>query len=263
MISENRREKLLEVIRQRGFAPLADLAEEMAVSESTIRRDLEHLEANRTAQRTHGGVFYTGPTPRLKHFEHRPGNGGNRKRAIARVASQLIEDGDTVLLDGGSTTYELAQLLIGRPLQIVTNSLPVATLFTSSAETDLIMIGGYIHSRTGVSLGRYAQGMLEGLNARRAILSVAGINERGYFNSNLMLVETERTMMRVADEVLILADSTKFGRQSLALLCALGEVQTIVIDDELDVAWQKTIEAARVQCIIAPQQEIVQAKTEP
>ena len=263
MITDNRREKLLEFIRRRGFASLPDMAEEMAVSESTIRRDLEQLEATGTAKRTHGGVFYTGPSPQLQYFDDRPAVGWDRKRAIARAVAELIEDGDTVLLDGGSTTYELAQLLVGRPLQVVTNSLPVATLFTSSADTDLVMIGGYIHSRTGVSLGPYARGMLEELNARRAILSVAGITEKGYFNSNLLLVETEQAMMRAADEVIVVADSTKFGKQSLALLCELAEIQTMVVDDEVDAAWQKMIAAAGVQIIVATQQKTSPTGTEP
>ena len=125
-----------------------------------------------------------------------------------------------MLLDGGSTTYELAQLLVGRPLQVVTNSLPVANLFASSANTDLVLVGGYVYPRTGVSLGPYANEMLAELNVRQTVLSVAGINERGYYNSNLLLVETERAMMRAADEVIVVADSTKFGRQSLAHLCA-------------------------------------------
>ncbi|MCH2129402.1 MAG: DeoR/GlpR family DNA-binding transcription regulator [Pirellulaceae bacterium] len=251
MIAESRRVKLLEVIRQRSFASLPDLAEVMAVSESTIRRDLEQLEASGVAKRTHGGVFYIGPRPHLQHFDDRQTSGWGRKRAISRVAADLIEDGDTVLLDGGSTTYELAQLLVGRPLQIVTNSLPVATLFTSSMETDLVMIGGYIHSRTGVSLGPYALGMLEELNARRAILSVAGVNERGYFNSNLLLVETEKAMMRAVDEVIIVADSTKFGHQSLALLCELGEIHRLVVDDAIDKPWLNKLAAAGVDVRLA------------
>ena len=138
--------------------------------------------------------------------------------AIARAASELIEEGDTILLDGGSTTYELAQLLVGRPLQVVTNSLPVANLLTSS-DADLVMVGGYIHTRTGVSLGPYAIQMLRSLNVRRAVLSVAGVNDEGFYNSNLLLVETEQAMMKAADEVIVVADSTKFGCTSLARLC--------------------------------------------
>jgi DeoR family transcriptional regulator, fructose operon transcriptional repressor len=138
-VTDERRTKLLELIRQRGFASLPALAEELAVSESTVRRDLDFLEESGVAQRTHGGVFYTGQSPKLAHFDQRQSLNWDKKRRIAVAASRLIDDNDTVLLDGGSTTYELAQLLVGRPLQVVTNSLPVANLFTSSESADLIL----------------------------------------------------------------------------------------------------------------------------
>lgn len=189
-LPDDRRTRLLELIRQRGFASLPALAQELTVSESTVRRDLDFLEESGVAQRTHGGVFYTGPSPKLAHFDQRQSLNWDKKRRIAVAASRLIEDNDTVLLDGGSTTYELAQLLVGRPLQVVTNSLPVANLFTSSDSADLVFVGGYVHAKTGVSLGPYANQMLAGLNVRRAVLSVAGASERGFFNSNLLLVET-------------------------------------------------------------------------
>ena len=182
------------------------------------------------AQRTHGGVFYTGPSPKLAHFDERQPLKWDKKRQIAVAASRLIEDGDTILLDGGSTTYELAQLLVGRPLQVVTNSLPVANLFASSENADLVLVGGYVHAKTGVSLGPYANQMLAGLNVRRAVLSVAGINERGFFNSNLLLVETERAMMTRADEVIVVADSTKFGHRAWPMLCDLDEIDVLVAD---------------------------------
>src|SRR5277367_2751855 len=107
MLVDERRNQLLEVVRTRGFASLPELAEEMKVSESTIRRDLDHLEENGTAKRTHGGVFYAGPSPRLPHFDEREPAQWEKKRSIARRAVELIDDGDTLLLDGGSTTYEV------------------------------------------------------------------------------------------------------------------------------------------------------------
>src|SRR5438067_5513570 len=124
-LTDDRRNRVLELIRQRGFASLPDLAETLEVSESTVRRDLDFLEESGVAKRTHGGVFYTGPSPKLAHFERRQAQQWDKKKAIAYLAATLIEDGDTLLLDGGSTTYELAQLLVGRVLQVVTNSLRV------------------------------------------------------------------------------------------------------------------------------------------
>ena len=146
VLSEQRRSRLLELVRARGFAALPDLAGELQVSESTIRRDLDYLEETGVAQRTHGGVFYTGPSPKLQHFDQRQKTHWEKKKQIAQQAYNLIVDGDTILLDGGSTTYELAQLLVGRPLQVVTNSLPVANLFTSS-DADLVLIGVRENSR--------------------------------------------------------------------------------------------------------------------
>ena len=255
MVVQQRRSRLLEVIRRQGFVSLPDLAETMEVSESTIRRDLDHLEEMGSAKRTHGGVFYTGPSPKLPHFDERQSAQWDKKRTIAAQANELIEDGDTVLLDGGSTTYELAQLLVGRPLQIVTNSLPVANLFMASSNSDLVMIGGYVHTRTGVSLGPYANEMIGRLTVRRAVLSVAGVNEKGYYNSNLLLVETERVMMSAADEVVILADSTKFGHQSLAHLCGLNEIDTLIVDDGISEFWKSTIIATNINVIVSPKFE--------
>src|SRR5262245_21303868 len=249
--ADERRNRLLELIRQRGFASLPALAEALEVSESTVRRDLDFLEESGVAQRTHGGVFYTGPSPKLAHFDQRQSLNWDKKRQIAVAASGLIDDNDTILLDGGSTTYELAQLLVGRPLQVVTNSLPVANLFTSSDNADLIFVGGYVHAKTGVSLGPYANQMLAALNVRRAVISVAGINERGCYNSNLLLVETERAMMTSAEEVIVVADSTKFGHRSLSHLCDLSQIDVLVTDDEVALEWRQRLVAANVKMVVA------------
>lgn len=251
MLVEERRNQLLEMVRARGFASLPELAEKLQVSESTMRRDLDYLEEVGSAKRTHGGVFYTGPSPKLPHFDERQPAEWDKKKLIAAEAVKLIEDGDTVLLDGGSTTYEVARLLVGRRLQIVTNSLPVANLFASNANHDLVIVGGFVYPRTGVALGPYANEMLERLNVRCTILSVSGINERGFFNNNLLLVETERAMMQAADEVIVVVDSTKFGRQSLALLCTLDQIQHLVVDDEISEEWRGKLAEANVNLHLA------------
>jgi DeoR family fructose operon transcriptional repressor len=255
ILADERRTKLLELVRTQGFAALPDLAEKLQVSESTIRRDIDQLELNGSAKRTHGGVFYTGSSPKLPHFDERQPAQWDKKRQIAARAVELIENGDTLLLDGGTTAYEVAQLLVGRPLQIVTNSLPVANLFASGANTDLVLLGGYVYPRTGVSLGPYANDMLAQLNVRKTVLSVAAINERGFYNSNLLLVETERAMMQAAEEVIVVADSTKFGHQSLAHLCPLEAVQYLVVDDEISSQWRDRVTSAGVELLVARKED--------
>lgn len=255
MLADERRTQLLELVRNQGFAALPDLANRLQVSESTIRRDLEMLEEAGTARRTHGGVFYTGAQPKLSHFDQAQSKNWEKKKEIAQLASQMIEDGDLVLLDGGSTTYELARLLVGRPLKIVTNSLPVATLFSASDASELVMIGGHVHSHTGVAIGPLANQMLGSLNCRRAFLSVAGVHEEGLYNSNLLLVETEQAMMRAADEVVIIADSTKFGHRSLAKLCELDAMEYMVVDHHLSEDWRSRLIARGIRLKIAGQKD--------
>ena len=139
-------------------------------------------------------------------------------------------------------------------MQVVTNSLPVGTLFAGSDTADLVMVGGYVHARTGVLLGPYANQMLAELKVQKAMLSVAGLNEDGFYNSNLLLVETERAMMAAADEVIVLVDSTKFDRSSLAHLCDLGEIDTLVVDDAITPEWRQRLEAAGVTVVVAASQ---------
>lgn len=261
VLAEQRRNRLLELIRGRGFVSLPELADEMQVSESTVRRDLDALEESGAARRTHGGVFYTGGRPAMPPFDERQPAHWEQKQAIARRTAELIDDGDTLLLDGGSTTYEVARLLVGRELQIVTNSLPVANLFAANPSADLVLIGGFVYPRTGVSLGPYADQMLAGVSVRRTILSVGGVTERGYFNSNLLLVETERAMMRAADEVIVVADSTKFGRRSLAHLCELNQIGRLVTDDKAPDVWRQRLTTAGVDVVLAPTKEPASSAT--
>ncbi|REJ66608.1 MAG: DeoR/GlpR transcriptional regulator [Planctomycetota bacterium] len=251
-LAEDRRSQLLDLVRARGFASLPELAGELAVSESTVRRDLEHLEEVGAAKRTHGGAFYTGGSPEFPHFKDRQEAEWDKKRSIAQVAAGLIEDGDTLLLDGGSTTYEVGRLLAGRPLQVVTNSMPMANLFASSADSDLVFVGGNVHPRTGVTMGPYTTRMLAELNVRRAVISVAAINEQGYYNSNVLQVETQRAMIQMADEVIVVADSTKFGHRSLAHVGSLDEIDRLVVDEQISSSWQEQLRDSGVELLVAP-----------
>jgi len=251
MLVEERRSRLLELVRVKRFASLPELVEELQVSESTVRRDLDHLEQEGVARRIHGGVLYAGTSPKLPHFDVQEPGQWEKKRAIARRAAALVEDGDTILLDGGSTTYELARLLVGRPLHVVTNSLPVANLFASDATSELILVGGSVCPRSGVVQGSMADAMIASLRVRKTIFSVAGIDEGGFYNNNLLLGETERAMMRAADEVIVVADSSKLGRRSLTHLCGLGDAQHLVVDDAIPDPWKQKITAAGVEVVVA------------
>ena len=252
MQTHERRSKLIDLIRIRGFAGLEELVKELGVSESTVRRDLDTLEEQGAAKRTHGGVLYSGGMPRLAEFDERQPSHWAAKRAIAARAAAAIADGETVLLDGGTTTYEVARLLVGRSLQVVTNSLPVANLFASEARTDLVLLGGYVSPRTGVCLGPYANELLGRLHVTTTVLSAAGITQDGLFNAHLLLAETEQAMLRAAGRVMVVADSSKFGRKSLTLVSGLDAIDQLVCDDGLTTPWRETVMQAGVELLIAP-----------
>ena len=249
--AEQRRADLLELIRTKRFASLAELVDQLGVSESTVRRDLETIEERGEAKRIHGGVLYAGNSPSLPHFDEQKPASSARKAEIARAAIKLINENDAVFLDGGSTTYEVARLLTGHRLHVVTNSLPVANLLAPHQESDLIMIGGNVCARSGVVRGPLADELIRSLRVRKTILSVAGICEDGFFNNNLLLVETEKAMMQIADEVIIVADSSKIGHRSLTHLCELGAVTYLVTDQKVSTGWQKKLKDAGVKLVIA------------
>jgi DeoR family transcriptional regulator, fructose operon transcriptional repressor len=252
MLAESRRRRLLEMITQQGYATLDELVRGLAVSESTIRRDLEALDIAGSVKRTHGGAICTGDVRSMPAFDERTGTAAPEKRAIGLAAAALIEDGDTVLLDGGTTTLEVARALVGRRVQVVTNSLPIAQLLASNPQTELILIGGYVYPRTGVALGPLAIATMATIRVRLAVLGAGGIMPEGIYNSNSLLVETERQMMSCGQEIMIVADHTKFGRLALARLCSLQEVNQFVIDSGVSQESRALIERTGAIVHVAP-----------
>lgn len=255
MLVEERRQRVLDLVTERGFIALTDLAQTIDVSESTLRRDLDYWHKQGLLRRTHGGAIFVGDAATLPALEERSASQLEEKHAIARTAAARIQDGDTILLDGGTTTLEVARLLIGRSLQIVTNSLPIANLFAASRETDLVILGGYVYPKTGVALGPLTVRMMDDIHVHQLIMSCGGITSKGLFNSNLLLVETERQMMRCADEVVVVADHTKIGRQALAYLCNLADIDTLVVDNRLSAAQRDLLRQNDVRLFLAGETE--------
>jgi len=253
LLAEERRHRLAEIVSQRGFVSLNELVEATGASESTVRRDLEFLHDSGVIRRTHGGAASSAAdrtNAALPAFEDRRQNQADEKQQIGASAAKLVKDGQTVLLDGGTTTFEVAKNLLGRSVQVFTNSLPIANLLSGNRDVELVLIGGFIYPKTGVALGPYATATLEGLYVDHLFLGVAGVTERGLYNGNLLLVETERAMMRCAIETTVVADHTKFGQPGLAFLADWSRVRRVVTDPELS-PEQRRLPAANVEVLLA------------
>lgn len=189
-------------------------------------------------------------------LEDRAGSMSNEKSLIGRAAAAMVANGESVLLDGGTTTLEVARALCGRPLQIVTNSLPIAAMVSGYPETDLILIGGYVYPRTGVAMGPLSIAALQSLRVRYVFLGAAGIVAEGIYNSNTILVDTQKQMMSVAQDVVVVADRTKFGKLSLSRLCGLNEISHLVTDNGLSVSQKQMLRRAGVDVIEATGSEM-------
>jgi len=247
MLAEERRAQILRIAEQLGFVSLQDLLSELGASESTLRRDLDFLASTGQIERTRGGCSYAGDS--LSDFEFRREQSSREKRGIARRTADMIASGETILLDGGTTTLEVSRYLTGKALQVITNSLPIATLLMNRAGIELIFIGGYVYPKTGVALGDIAVSALEAVHAGRLVMSTGGITEEGLFNSNALLVETERRMLRSAERVTLVADSTKFGHRALTHLCDLNAVDELVTDDGISPEWKSVMQDAGIRVI--------------
>ena len=249
MLADERRQIILQVAELKGFVSMTELVDQIGASESTVRRDLEFLDGIGQIRRTRGGAAYVGES--LTPFDVRRGKAREQKQLVAEAAAALVEPGETVLLDGGTTTLEVARLLAGKPLQVVTNSIPIVNALINSPQTELIVIGGFLYPKTGVNLGPIAVEALKSVHARRLFVSAGGITEQGLFNSNALLVETERQMIEAAEELIVVSDSSKLGHSALAHLCPLDVVDRLVVDSGITEEWIQIIRDAGAEVTVA------------
>jgi DeoR/GlpR family transcriptional regulator of sugar metabolism len=169
------------MLAARSFWRTAELAKKLGTSISTVRRDLNDLQADGVVQRTHGGVVFLGGKNALPVFRDRQSSSAPDKQAIGRFGAAMVSDGETVIIDGGTTPYQVALALQEKNVQIITNSLPVANLFSDSRNVQLLSTGGVLYPGTGVYLGPHANNSLKDVSANKAFLGVAGIGDRRIF----------------------------------------------------------------------------------
>jgi len=230
MQAEERQKRIDEYLYKVEFASLEELARYVGASSSTVRRDLTLLEAAGNIRRTHGGARLVNPRSDEFIFSRRDTVQLAEKEAIGEVCAGLIRPRQSVIIDAGTTAYHVARHLEGLTLQIVTNSLPVANLFASAPDIEVVVSGGVIYPRLGVLVGPLAVETFSKTHADVAIMSGGGITLDGVTNSHGLLIDIQRAMIRAASRVIFCFDHTKLGRRSVAHLCDLSSIDTIVTD---------------------------------
>lgn len=239
-----------ELFTKQEFVSIDELCSRFNSSKSSIRRDLIELEAKNVLRRVHGGAISLQTRDDVMDFGHLSTSCHEEKLRIGVAAEKLVEDGQTVILGGGSTVVEVARRLSDRPIQIVTNSLPVAQIFWDSKQAEVILTGGYLYPRLGVQLGPICEKMLAGVSADVLIMGIRGITEAGISDSNSLIVESLRAMIRAVRKVVIVADHSKFGRDALIRVASLHEIHQVVSDKELPVNFRKILEEHHVSCLL-------------
>ena len=230
MQPEARQCRIEEYLQKVEFASLDELSEHVDASTSTVRRDLDILEAKGSVRRTHGGARVVNPRSEEFIFSTRDTHQLEEKEAIGRACAELISPNQSVIIDAGTTVYHAARHLESKQPQIITNSLPVANLFASASRLEVVVSGGVIYPRLGVLVGPQAVEAFSKIHADVALMSAGGITEEGITNSHGLLIDIQRAMIHGARKVIFCFDHTKFGRKSVSFLCKLDCIHTIVTD---------------------------------
>jgi DeoR/GlpR family transcriptional regulator of sugar metabolism len=241
-----RRQQILNLLEETGSLDVGDLADRFAVSVVTIRKDLDDLDRQGLLQRTFGGAVFSHRSRFNRSFLERTSQHLREKRAIAAAALEYIKDGDTIILDAGTTTLALAQLLKQhvKSAFIITCSVPVA-LEVSSAGYDILLLGGMIRNKSLALLGRETLWMLDRYRADKAFLGSSGFTiEKGHTTPNPDDAQIKEAIMRVSLEKYVLVDSSKFGDQCLTRFANLRDVDLTITDSHLPKAKVKALEAA-------------------
>ncbi|MEU8879671.1 DeoR/GlpR family DNA-binding transcription regulator [Streptomyces hydrogenans] len=233
MFAAERRQLILEMVRANGAVSLRELARVVQTSEVTVRRDVRALEAEGLLDRRHGGAVLPGGFTRESGFPQKSHLATAEKTAIADVAASLVEEGEAIVVGAGTTTQELARRLARVPgLTVVTNSLLVAQALAHANRVEVVMTGGTLRGSNYALVGSGAEQSLQGLRVSRAFLSGSGLTaERGLSTSNMLSASVDRALVQAAAEVVVLADHTKLGTDTMFQTVPTDVITRLVTDE--------------------------------
>ncbi len=254
-LPSRRRALLTAFVEAHGQATVAELADAFGVSADTVRRDLDWLAQRGAVSRTYGGaVTMSGLATTDTSFSDRSSVHRDEKHRIAAATAERIADGETVILNGGTTTLAVAHSLgIRRHLTIVTNNLRVPSALPASAVRDVYLLGGSCRLASHVTIGPVAFPGTEGISADVAVIGVGGVSARaGFTTTNLQEAQMMAEMIESAQRTILVAHSSKFGRSAFAHIVRLEAVETLITDRMPDAELGDALSTAGVEVVVAP-----------
>ncbi|MDD2868308.1 DeoR/GlpR family DNA-binding transcription regulator [Neomegalonema sp.] len=256
MHETERHRVILSAVQSKPFASVAELVELTESSEATIRRDIAQLHLKKKLRRVRGGAEALTPA-HVTALNGRPFSVNisiniAQKRAIAKAAADLCEDGDTIIINGGTTTFQMVHPLATRRLQILTNSFPIAEHLLNHTKNTVMLPGGTIYREQNIVLSPFENDVIRNFYARRMFMGAQGIGPLGVMEQDPLIIHAEEKLLGQADELVLLVDSAKFSRRSALILCPLTRIHSVVTDDGIEDRHAQMLADAGVRLIVAP-----------
>lgn len=255
MHAAQRDAEILRLLRGQAFVSFHELCERLSASSATIRRDLERLAGEGRLARIRGGAraLDSGPSDRLRGapFEASRARNAAEKAAIGRAAAALCQRGESVIIDGGTTTFQMCPHLAGLELHVLTNSLHIVGELLRQADTRVSVPGGSIFREQNIILSPFEDDGLSRHHASRLFMGAAAVGARGLMQSDVVLIQAEQKLMDRADQLIVLVDSSKFRASASFVVCGLEAIDMVVTDAGVSEADLAMLRAHDVEVVIA------------
>lgn len=246
---------ILSAVQDRPVVTVIDLCTLTGASEATIRRDIATLHMQKRLRRVRGGAESNTP-PQFVGLAGRPFSvneviNSKQKQAIARAAVDLCQDGESIIINGGTTTFQMVHPLASRRMQIFTNSFPIAEHLLKHSKNTISLSGGTIYREQNIILSPFDNDVTRNVYAKRMFMGAHGLAPIGLMEGDPLLVQAEQKLIGQADELIVLVDSSKFDNRSSLVLCPLSQIDTVITDDGISDKAASMLEAADVTLIVA------------
>ena len=255
MHEKERHRIILSAVQERPVVTVQELVNLTGSSEATIRRDIATLHVQKQLRRVRGGAEALHP-PQFVGLAGRPFSVNEtinieQKRAIAQKAVEMCEEGDPIIINGGTTTFQMVYPLASRRVQIFTNSFPIAEHLLKHSKNTIMLSGGAIYREQNIILSPFDNDVTRNFYAKRMFMGATGLGPLGLMETDPLLIQAEQKLIGQADELVVLADSSKFSARSSLILCSLDRISTVITDDGIPDAAANMLEQADINLIVA------------
>ncbi|MEP0962159.1 MAG: DeoR/GlpR family DNA-binding transcription regulator [Roseobacter sp.] len=250
----DRHRVILSAVQDRSVVTVADLCALTGASEATVRRDINTLDESGQLRRVRGGAEALRTTPFVglagRPFSYNQTINIAEKQAIAAAAVELCSDGEPIIINGGTTTFQMVHPLASCQMQVFTNSFPIAEHLLKNTRNTVLLSGGVIYREQNIILSPFDNDVTRNFYAKRMFMGAQGIGPLGLMEQDPLLIQAEQKLIGQAEELIVLVDSAKFANRSSLILCPLSRIDTIITDDGVTDRTASMLEAAEVKLIV-------------